>query len=277
MFIRPCEGRVTSGFGWRPHPITGARQFHKGVDFAKSGSVPIKAAAEGKVIRIGPLGTYGNIVILRHSIDGKEFETNYAHLRDNSIKVKVNQVVKQGQEIALMGNTGGSTGQHLHFEIHVGRWATGQPNAVNPLLYISDPTVLVTQKKLNTLGAKLKLDGLDGPSTEKAIEAFQKKYNLSVDGQAGPKTQAALTKAIAAIPKPKPAPKPVPKSTKKVITIVGVKQAAFIVDTPSSKGNPLATIDLGKTIEINGSVPGWWEVKVNGRLGYVNEKFGRLV
>jgi pyruvate/2-oxoglutarate dehydrogenase complex dihydrolipoamide acyltransferase (E2) component len=226
------------------------------------------------------LGTYGNIIIIRHDIDGKEFETNYAHLRNASTKVKVGDSVKQGQEIALMGNTGGSTGQHLHFEIHVGRWATGQPNAVNPLLYISDPTVLATQKKLNTLGAKLKLDGLDGPSTEKAIEAFQKKYNLSVDGQAGPKTQAALTKAIEALakakPVAKPAPKPAPKSSTKSITIVGVKQAAFIVSTPSAKGNPLATIDLGKTIEINGSVPGWWEVKFNGRLGYVNEKFGRL-
>lgn len=273
MFIRPCEGRVSSGFGWRIHPITGKRTFHKGVDLAKAGIVPIKAAADGKVIRVGPLGTYGNIIIIRHNIDGKEFETNYAHLRDNSTKVKSGDLVKQGQEIALMGNTGGSTGQHLHFEIHVGRWATGQPNAVNALLYIADPSVLAVQKLLNKLGAKLKLDGLDGPATESAIKAFQKKYNLSIDGIAGPITLALLKKET---DKPVVKPKPKPVAGKKMIQIVGVKQAAYIVDTPSSNGTPLATIDLGKTIEINGSVTGWWEVKYNGRLAYVNAKYGKL-
>jgi hypothetical protein len=274
MFIRPCEGRVSSGFGWRPHPIKGKRQFHKGVDLAKSGSVPILAAAAGKVVRTGPLGTYGNIIIIRHNIDGKEHETNYAHLRDNSIKVKIGDLVKQGQVIALMGNTGGSTGQHLHFEIHVGRWASGQPNAVNPLLYIADPSVLAVQKLLNKLGAKLKLDGLDGPNTENAIKAFQKKYNLTVDGNAGPITLALLKKEA---DKPVVKPKPKPVAGKKMIAIVGVKQAAYIVDKPSSDAKPLATIDLGKTIEINGSVTGWWEVKYNGRLGYVNSKYGKLV
>lgn len=138
-FIQPCEGRLTSDFGWRVHPIKKVRSWHQGIDLAKAGKVKILASADGVVIRVGALGTYGNIVIIRHSIRGKLMETNYAHLHSST--VKVGQNVKQGQHIGWMGNTGSSTAQHLHFEIHNGKWATGQPNAI-------DPYPLITQKEV---------------------------------------------------------------------------------------------------------------------------------
>jgi len=133
-FIKPCVGRLTSPFGWRIHPIRKTRSWHQGIDLAEKGTVPIKASASGTIARTGALGTYGNIVMITHNIRGKVMETNYAHL-SRSI-VKIGQVVKQGQTIGYMGNTGSSTAQHLHFEIHNGRWATGQPNAVDPMKYI---------------------------------------------------------------------------------------------------------------------------------------------
>lgn len=195
MFIKPCEGRITSPFGWRIHPISNERQFHKGLDLAQKGTVGIHAAADGVVRRVGPLGTYGNIIIITHRINGKTYETNHAHLR-SGLKVVEGQHVKQGQLIAYMGNTGGSAGQHLHFEIHAGRWETGQPNAVDPLLYLCFPEVLELQKQLNKLGYKLTEDGINEGNTEGAVKDFQTKSKLVADGNAGPATLKAMAKVI---------------------------------------------------------------------------------
>jgi murein DD-endopeptidase MepM/ murein hydrolase activator NlpD len=135
-FITPAEGRLTSEFGYRTHPIHGDRRFHQGIDIAEKGKVEILASADGVVTKSQVLGTYGQVVMIEHEIDGEIYETVYAHLRDNSRKVSVGDKVEQGQVIGLKGSTGNSTGQHLHFEIHEGKWEQGQPNAVDPLEYI---------------------------------------------------------------------------------------------------------------------------------------------
>lgn len=138
-FINPTPGaKVTSEFGLRKDPKTGkANTMHRGIDTAKAGKVNILASASGTVLRAGVIGTYGQTIVIRHSINGKRQDTVYAHLRAGSLKVKVGDKVKQGQVIALMGSTGKSTGQHLHFEIHEGAWTTGQPNARNPRNYVN--------------------------------------------------------------------------------------------------------------------------------------------
>lgn len=128
-FINPAPGaRFTSAFGDRT--LKGKREKHYGIDLAQSGKVPILASAAGTVIRAGVLSTYGKVVFIQHSINGKPYDTVYAHLSE--IHVKLGDKVKQGQAIGLMGNTGRSYGQHLHFEIHDGPWVTGRPNAVDP-------------------------------------------------------------------------------------------------------------------------------------------------
>lgn len=133
-FICPVKNaRITSNFGYRT--IFGKKEWHQGVDFASIGKVPIYASADGEVYRTGVLSTYGNVVMIKHSINGKRMDTNYAHL--DSYCVKVGQKVKQGQQIGVMGTTGRSTGIHLHFEIHKGAWKAGQPNAVDPMKYIN--------------------------------------------------------------------------------------------------------------------------------------------
>ncbi|WP_342532815.1 M23 family metallopeptidase [Lysinibacillus sp. FSL K6-0057] len=136
-FICPVlNARLTSPFGWRN--LGYGREWHQGVDLCDQiagKKVPVYASADGKVTRSGLLSSYGNVVMIVHTINGKTYETNYAHL--DSFCVKVGQYVKQGQRIGITGMTGRSFGVHLHFEIHNGRWKAGQPNAVNPMKYIS--------------------------------------------------------------------------------------------------------------------------------------------
>jgi murein DD-endopeptidase MepM/ murein hydrolase activator NlpD len=123
--VWPTEGsKITSTFGSRVHPITGLIKLHAGVDIGVPIGTPVYAAKSGKVIFADYLGTAGNAVMIQHD-DG--METRYYHL--NKVKVESGQTVKAGEEIAESGNTGGSTGPHLHFEVRV----NGEP--VNPLVY----------------------------------------------------------------------------------------------------------------------------------------------
>ncbi|WP_404427591.1 peptidoglycan DD-metalloendopeptidase family protein [Ureibacillus chungkukjangi] len=134
-WTKPANGRYTSPYGARIHPISGQYKFHYGIDIANSTGTPVVSAADGVVSYAGSLSTFGNVVMVTHSIDGQIFTSVYAHL--NSIHVGVGTQVSKGQQIAGMGNTGGSTGTHLHFEIHVGTWVKQSVGSVNPLNYIS--------------------------------------------------------------------------------------------------------------------------------------------
>ncbi|QUL97854.1 MAG: peptidoglycan DD-metalloendopeptidase family protein [Candidatus Fermentithermobacillus carboniphilus] len=111
--IWPVRGEITSGFGWRPHPVTGKRDFHSGVDIAAGYWTPIKAAADGIVRFAGYKYGYGRVVIIDH---GYGLETAYAHCI--SIKVKAGQKVTRGETIAYVGDSGTATGPHLHYEVH---------------------------------------------------------------------------------------------------------------------------------------------------------------
>ncbi|WP_350343662.1 peptidoglycan DD-metalloendopeptidase family protein [Proteinivorax tanatarense] len=122
--IRPTTGRVSSPFGYRNHPFTGARQFHSGVDIANSTGTPIKATANGTVVRASYNGGYGNMIIIDH---GYGYTTYYAHLSE--IEVRTGQKVTKGETIGQMGSTGQSTGPHLHYEVRV------RGNPVNPTDY----------------------------------------------------------------------------------------------------------------------------------------------
>jgi murein DD-endopeptidase MepM/ murein hydrolase activator NlpD len=140
MFIWPTDvRRITSHYDKnRKHPITGKISLHSGMDIAQSGTHEIYAAAGGTVTRSYNSDSYGECIMILHEIKGKTYETVYAHLRTGSRRVKVNQKVKQGQTIGIMGATGNVTGQHLHFELHVGRWNTSRSNAVNPLPFLKE-------------------------------------------------------------------------------------------------------------------------------------------
>ncbi len=123
-FLWPLEKykKVGSPYGYRIHPISGKRKFHKGVDIGGSGikGQPIRAAADGTVsIASYNYGGYGYYVMINHgkASDGKSYVTLYAHM--SKYIVSVGQKVKKGQTIGYVGTTGASTGYHLHYEIRV--------------------------------------------------------------------------------------------------------------------------------------------------------------
>ena len=126
-YIWPLSGALhqTSGFGPRSRPTKGASTYHKGLDFATAIGTPVKASCGGTVAKAGWGSGYGYVVYINHE-DGRQ--TRYAHL--SKILVKVGQKVQQGERIALSGNTGVSTGPHLHFELLINN------KQVNPKNYV---------------------------------------------------------------------------------------------------------------------------------------------
>lgn len=109
---RPCSGYISSSFGSRRDPVNGRRAFHNGVDIADHVGAPIYATADGVVQSVGWVSGYGKMVKLKH---GDRFVTVYGHL--SKIAVRTGDSVRRGDVIARMGNTGRSTGPHLHYEI----------------------------------------------------------------------------------------------------------------------------------------------------------------
>jgi len=123
--IRPLQGRISSGYGYRVHPIYRVRKMHTGVDFAAPTGTPIRAAADGTVVHAARWGGYGNCIILDH---GGGLATLYGHC--SRLAVKEGGTVTQGQVVGYVGSTGLSTGPHLHFEVR----RDGQPVDPMPLL-----------------------------------------------------------------------------------------------------------------------------------------------
>ncbi len=127
----------SSHFGWRIHPLTKNREFHQGLDIKTRAGVPVIAAANGTVVLVGKKGYLGNTIELTHEASG--YKTLYAHLQGYAEGLKVNQEVVRGQIIGYVGNTGRSTGAHLHYgiyDIEKEKW-------MNPSLFIfhQEPTL----------------------------------------------------------------------------------------------------------------------------------------
>lgn len=123
--VFPVHGWITSEFGVRDDPFNGERIMHSGLDVAAREDAPVLAPADGVVTFVGNRGGYGNMVIVDH---GYGYSTVYGHL--NRWLVRVGERVKRGANLAAVGNTGRSTGPHLHYEVRV----HGIP--VNPRLFI---------------------------------------------------------------------------------------------------------------------------------------------
>jgi hypothetical protein len=124
--ISPTAGRFSSAFGVRTHPITGERdKMHAGIDISNDRWTPIYASADGIVSRVQNGEFFGNFVVIDH---GNGFETKYGHM--HQAMVKAGQFVRRYDFLGYMGNTGRSTGNHLHYEVHF----NGKPQ--NPMHYI---------------------------------------------------------------------------------------------------------------------------------------------
>lgn len=122
---RPSDGFVTSGFGYRMHPILGGRAHHNGIDFDANTGDPVRSAGNGLVKYAGWKNGFGNVVEIDHQ---NGYVTVYAH--NSAFTVKEGDVVRAGQMVAKAGSTGRSTGPHVHFEVHK------DGRAVNPRAFL---------------------------------------------------------------------------------------------------------------------------------------------
>ena len=113
LFIWPIRGRITSGYGYRKSPITGLRSFHSGIDLSANTGVPIKAAMAGRVISTGYNDVFCYYVVISHH---SNYRTLYAHM--SLIRTETGAYVRAGGIIGNVGNTGQSTGSHLHFQVY---------------------------------------------------------------------------------------------------------------------------------------------------------------
>ena len=114
QFMWPCNGPITSYYGWRTHPIFGTTKYHSGMDIAVDSGTPIHAADSGTVVYSGWLGGYGNCIMIDH---GGGLVTLYAH--NSALNVGEGQYVSKGTVVAYAGSTGYSTGPHCHFEVRL--------------------------------------------------------------------------------------------------------------------------------------------------------------
>ena len=213
--------KVTSPFGWRIHPIDKVKRHHNGTDiWGPNPKIYIEAFHDGTVIAAetsklrlanGKLGGVGWYVDIRSKINGTWYVHRYAHMVENSLKVKKGQKVEAGTILGIMGNTGASAGRHLHFEINKGRtwrWTSDGSGFVNPLEFVKNtieayklkesipqatpedaPLVPAPplEKPKEKKPAVLKL-GSKGP----AVRRLQRVLKLKQDGQFGPITESAV-------------------------------------------------------------------------------------
>lgn len=122
--LKPCDGIITSDYGWRRISRKHARM-HLGVDIAAPYGSSVMASADGRVVFAGRKGGYGLAIVIDH---GGELTTLYGH--NSQLFVKEGELVKRGQEISLVGSTGHSTGPHVHYEVRV------DGNPINPSRFL---------------------------------------------------------------------------------------------------------------------------------------------
>jgi len=174
--LAPIRGApITSLFGMRFHPILHYWRLHAGVDFGAPVGSPVRAAADGEVEIAGPVSGYGDHVRIKH--DG--FETSYSHLSEIPDGVEPGAHVKQGQLIAYSGNTGLSTGPHLHFEYHV------DGEAVDPMPHLGSEIPAAAP--------------LVAESTRPAAAPLEARMAPTAEALAFPAYKALVDKALAAL------------------------------------------------------------------------------
>jgi murein DD-endopeptidase MepM/ murein hydrolase activator NlpD len=189
--VQGKDWKITSLMGNRIHPVTKAPKHHNGTDiWAPAEPCWIEAPYDGVITEAKKStaagGGFGNYVMMTHKINGEQYTTLYAHMLDDSIKVKIGQKVEAGTPLGKMGSTGMSTGKHLHWELHKGKkyeWSATGLNFIEPIAFFD---------------ALIKFEAINGTA----------KTETPVDAPAAPAPVHGATSA----PKPAPAPAPVKPS-----------------------------------------------------------------
>ncbi len=155
--LAPIRGApVTSLFGMRFHPILHILRLHAGIDFGAPIGSPVRASADGKIEIAGPVSGFGNHIRIQHA----GFETSYSHLSEIPDSIKPGVEVKQGDIIALSGNTGLSTGPHLHFEFYLNREACDPLPHLGTEVQATAPTAVPTPETVSSPSAGVPSQGV---------------------------------------------------------------------------------------------------------------------
>jgi murein DD-endopeptidase MepM/ murein hydrolase activator NlpD len=206
--------KVTSPFGYRVHPKTGAKKHHNGVDIWQGKNpTPLRACFAGKVVAVStsvdPNGA-GNKVVVQSTALGKKITWTYFHMVNGSIKVKVGEVIEAGHVVGLMGETGFATGKHLHWEIWDGHLKT-QPLAgfatgkgfQDPMKFMAKALAETTPEapvspveaptpEVAPVTAPKAFTPLKKGSKGSAVKQIQTKLGVTADGDFGPITEKAV-------------------------------------------------------------------------------------
>ena len=217
------DWKITSIMGNRIHPVTKEPKHHNGTDiWSPHEPCWIEAPYDGVVTEAKKStaagGGFGNFVMIHHKINGEHYTTVYAHMQDNSIKVKVGQKIEAGTPLGKMGTTGMSTGKHLHWELHKGKkyaWSATGLNFIEPVAFfdalIKYEAINGTAKDETPAEAKPAPAPVHEPASTKmaypgriiqrgskmadAVKYIQKKLKVDTkgaDGIFGPATHAAV-------------------------------------------------------------------------------------
>ncbi|WP_233993828.1 M23 family metallopeptidase [Salinibacter altiplanensis] len=159
--IRPANGRIVSNYGMREHPILGVRKMHEGIDFLLKRGTPVMATAEGTVQRAEQNPSYGKVIELKHP--ESEHMTLYAHLSEIPDKIYRGAEVQRGDTIGYSGNSGLSTGPHLHYEVHRLDGA-----ALNPMQFLMPDMSPESYRTLEERTQQYRASASQGPSSASA-------------------------------------------------------------------------------------------------------------
>ena len=216
------DWKITSIMGNRIHPVTKVAKHHNGTDiWSPHEPCWIEAPYDGVVTEAKKStaagGGFGNYVMISHKINGEQYTTLFAHMQDDSIKVKVGQKIEAGTPLGKMGTTGMSTGKHLHWELHKGKkyeWSATGLNFIEPVAFfdalIKYESINGTAKDETPADAPPAPAPVHGKTTKSGAMAYggkllkqgepqtpdvvylQDKLGISPNGPFGPKTHAAV-------------------------------------------------------------------------------------
>ncbi len=149
--------KISSGYGFRIHPIWGTKKFHGGVDYKAPHGTPIVSAGDGIIVSSGYEGGYGRSIKVRHD---NKYSTFYAHLSRIAQGIRVGSKITKGQVIGYVGSSGNTTGAHLHFELHENGKRVNPHKSITlaskPIQIVSGPQLIAFKTQQNTIDAILK-------------------------------------------------------------------------------------------------------------------------
>ena len=290
--VAPLPARtysLSSYYGPRCMPVTGASTWHLGQDMGAARGVRVNAIADGVVLRAGAIRGFGQWVVLRHTIGGRTVSSLYGHVIDGDRYVRAGQKVRAGQRIADVGSSGTATGPHLHLETFSGAYGSGATNT-DPLAYLKGRGVSLAHGATRvaarsvpsscTYYATSAVNLRTGPATSTAVRVVVPragKLTAKPGASSGSWRQVTYgsrtgwgSASLISPRRPAGAPAvPAPPTAPSKVSY-GKVSSLTLRAKASTSSSVLARLAKGtKVTHLAGASKGWVKVKAGGRTGYV--------